>query len=150
MDEERARTLQTYLHEKIPISAFMQISVRLASADHVVLSAPLAPNINHEKTVFGGSAAAVATLSAWSLVHLRLPAAEVPAHLVIMANRMDYDRPITGAFEAEATLSEPAAWPPFMRTLARRRPARIVVRSVLRQDGAVAGRFEGSFVAIPA
>ena len=40
--------------------------------DTVVIEAPLAPNINHRKTVFGGSASALGILAAWSLVHLRL------------------------------------------------------------------------------
>ncbi|RYE53550.1 MAG: hypothetical protein EOP18_08925, partial [Rhizobiaceae bacterium] len=50
----------------------MQVRVVAASVERVTLSAPLAPNINHRATVFGGSASAVAILSAWSLLHLRL------------------------------------------------------------------------------
>jgi thioesterase domain-containing protein len=148
MDDERARTLENYLHEKIPISAFMQVSVSAASQASVVLSAPLAPNINHERTVFGGSAAAVATLAAWSLVHLRLSETEAAFHLVIMSNRIDYERPMTGRFEAEASFPDTARWPVFLRTLSARRRARIGVGSVLRCESAVAGHFEGQFVAI--
>lgn len=64
--------LQTYLHAHIPLSGAMQVSVVQAALEGVVLSAPLAPNINHRDTVFGGSASAVASLAAWSLLHTRL------------------------------------------------------------------------------
>jgi thioesterase domain-containing protein len=59
-----ARELQAYLHAHIPLSAAMQVSVDAVAADGVTLRAPLAPNINHRETVFGGSASAVAILAA--------------------------------------------------------------------------------------
>lgn len=70
--------LQQYLHEHIPLSRAMQVSVVRAAQEGVVLSAPLAPNINHQETVFGGSASALAILAAWSLVHVRLQASGPP------------------------------------------------------------------------
>ena len=48
--------LQTYLHQHIPLSQAMQVTVMEASLQQVVLTAPLVPNINHRETVFGGSA----------------------------------------------------------------------------------------------
>ena len=68
------QALQTYLHQHIPLSQAMDVTVVEASPHQVVLSAPLAPNINHRDTVFGGSASAVAILAAWSMLHLRLSA----------------------------------------------------------------------------
>jgi thioesterase domain-containing protein len=55
--------LERYLHQHIPLSEAMQVSVVEVHPEHVVLSAPLAPNINHRETVFGGSASAVAILA---------------------------------------------------------------------------------------
>ena len=48
----------------MPLSQAMQVTVVEASFQQVVLTAPLAPNINHRETVFGGSASAVAILAA--------------------------------------------------------------------------------------
>src|SRR3546814_6317524 len=42
--------LGEYLHRQIPLSAAMQVDVRSATAQSVVLSAPLAPNINHKRS----------------------------------------------------------------------------------------------------
>jgi thioesterase domain-containing protein len=61
--------LEEYLHGHIPLSRAMQVSVRELTDELVVLGAPLAPNMNHRSTVFGGSASALAILAAWSLLY---------------------------------------------------------------------------------
>lgn len=144
MDQER---LQRYLHEQIPLSAAMKVSVRSATRESVVLAAPLAPNINHKRTVFGGSASALGILAAWSLVHLRLVEEGCDCEVVIQSGEMDYDRPMGGSFTAASALADAAGWPMFVKTLMRKGRARIEVCSELREDDAMACRFRGRFVA---
>jgi thioesterase domain-containing protein len=139
--------LQAYLHEHIPLTQAMQISVLHATADGVTLSAPLAPNINHQETVFGGSASAVAILAAWALVHVRLRESGPDSRLVIQRNTITYERPMTSGFTARSSAPEPKQWDTFVRTLERRGRARILIRSVLECDGMRAGELEGEFVA---
>ncbi len=139
---------EQYLHTHIPLSATMQVSVVSVQEDSVVLSAPLAPNINHRETVFGGSASALAILAAWSLLHTRMLRAGIQSRLVIQRNTMRYELPIAGTFTAYASIMQPQAWQPFMRLLARRGKARISVASALVFDGKAAGHFEGEFVAL--
>ncbi len=143
-----AAELERYLHEHIPLSAAMQVSVSAVAADGIVLCAPLLPNINHRETVFGGSASALAILAAWSLVHLRLQAAGAASRLVIQRNRMEYTAPIQGAFCAHSFLTEPGRWEPFLGTLQRKGMARIRVGATLIFAEQEAGRFEGEFVAL--
>ncbi|MDZ7663152.1 YiiD C-terminal domain-containing protein [Thiohalophilus sp.] len=140
--------LEHYLHEHIPLSKAMAVSVVVANQDEVVLSAPLAPNINHRETVFGGSASALATLAAWSLLHLRLRADGFSSRLVIQRNTMDYDLPIDGSFTARASVEWVSDWSRFIRMLSRKGRARISVASVLEYNERVAGRFCGEFVAL--
>jgi thioesterase domain-containing protein len=102
--------LERYLHEHIPLSGAMAVSVISCTEQSVVLSAPLAPNINHRETVFGGSASAVAILAAWSLLHTRLRDADIEARLVIQSNSMNYELPIQGTFTATSLLEEPERW----------------------------------------
>jgi thioesterase domain-containing protein len=113
----------------------------------VRLGAPLAPNINHRDTVFGGSASAVAILAAWSLLHVRMHAQGVPGRLVIRRNTMQYLAPIRGAFTARSALSREADWPGFVRMLARRSIARIDVSADLDCAGLRVGTLAGEFVA---
>jgi thioesterase domain-containing protein len=141
--------LQQYLHRHIPLSAAMLVTVQAATAEAVVLAAPLAPNINHRATLFGGSASAIGLLACWSLLHLRLVAAGLPSRIVVRRHTMDYLQPVAGAFTVRATLSEPASWAPFAAQLARKGKARIAVGAELTEGGAIAGRLAGEFVALP-
>ncbi|MDE2600300.1 MAG: YiiD C-terminal domain-containing protein [Rhodocyclaceae bacterium] len=144
------QALEHYLHAHIPLSLAMQVHVEEVDTDHIVLSAPLAPNINHRETVFGGSASAVAILAAWSLLNTRLRSEGIATKLVIQRNTMSYEAPIAGSFTAISRLEAPEKWAPFMRTLLRHGKARIRVLAELHYAGQVAGRLEGEFVALGA
>ena len=140
--------LEKYLHEHIPLSAAMQVSVEVASPEGVTLGAPLSPNINHRDTVCGGSASALAILSAWSLLHIKLAAGGHETRLVIQRNTMSYERAILGRFTAHAHAPSPEQWKAFTRMLERKGRARISVSSTLRYEGQDVGHFEGEFVAL--
>jgi len=142
-----ALELQTYLHQHIPLSAAMAVTVAHASPHQVVLSAPLAPNINHRETVFGGSASAVAILAAWSMLHLRLSADGLGSRLVIQRNTMDYLVPIDGTFTAVAQAPSAEVWQPFTRMLQRKGLGRIAQTAELLYQGQAAGQLSGEFVA---
>lgn len=141
--------LAAYLHANIPLSVAMGVAVLEASPERVRLAAPLAPNINHRRTVFGGSAASLATLAAWGLLHLRLAALGFDGRLVIRRSAMNFEQPIGGDFEASAELPSPERWQRFVRAVARARPARIEMQATLQFEGARAGAFTGEFVAMP-
>jgi thioesterase domain-containing protein len=140
--------LEEYLHTHIPLSRAMSVAVVDIADDWVTLQAPLAPNINHRETVFGGSASALAILAAWSLLHTRLHRLGIHSRLVIQRNTMEYNLPIDGIFIAESKLTRPDAWDRFVRTLKRRGRARLAVDAVLKYDARVAGHFHGEFVAL--
>jgi thioesterase domain-containing protein len=144
----KAGDLEAYLHAHIPLSAAMQVGVVAVDAAGVSLRAPLAPNINHRDTVFGGSASALAILAAWSLLHTRMLAEGLAARLVIQSNTMDYLLPILGEFSARSALEQPEHWSRFTRTLARMGKARTRVNVVLESDARVVGRLTGEFVAL--
>ena len=140
--------LAHYIHEHIPLSKAMGVSVVAVEDDAIILQAPLEPNLNHRQTVFGGSASAVAILASWALLHVRLQAAGIADRLVIQHNTMEYQHPILGQFTARSMLERPDAWRQFTVMLARRGRARITVVAVLEHMGRVAGRFSGQFVAL--
>lgn len=144
------KMLEQYLHDHIPLSKSMQVSVVSVGEESVVLRAPLAPNINHRDTVFGGSASAVAILAAWSLLQTRLQSAGINSRLVIQSNTMDYHLPILGEFTARAFIEQPEAWQRFITMLRRKGKARISVSSVLEQGGQIVGSLKGEFVALGA
>lgn len=141
--------LAAFLHDRIPLSAAMAVEVRAAGPTGVELYAPLAPNRNHRDTGFGGSAATLAILAAWSALKVRMSAAGLRGRIVIRRNTMSYDRPITAGFSAEASPPEAEAWDRFAATLERGRTARVHVQATLRCEGLAVGEFDGEFAVLP-
>ena len=142
--------LEDYIHRQIPITAAMGVQVRMATVDRVELFAPLAPNINHRETVFGGSAAAIATLAAWTLVLVRMRAEGLTGRLVIASNSMEYQKPITADFHAVCEASDVSNWSGFVAGLNRKHRGRLDVTSRLLLLEDVVATFQGRFVAIGA
>ena len=123
------KELEAFLRGRIPLSAAMAVEVRAASPSAVVIFAPLAPNLNHRDTAFGGSVSAVAILAAWSVLYVRMQAEGLAGRIVIGRNSMSYDQPIAGDFTATAAAPDTAGWARFRATLARNRTARIRVNA---------------------
>jgi thioesterase domain-containing protein len=144
-----AAELERYLHERIPLSRAMAIQVRTAGAGGVQIYAPLAPNVNHRDTVFGGSASAVAMLAAWSALHVRMRAEGIDPRIVIRRNAMSYERPITAGFTATSAPPEHEAWTRLVATLARGRPARVRIGARLECAGQIVGELDGEFAVLP-
>lgn len=140
--------LELYIHQQIPITAAMGVGVIEATVDRVELSAPLAANINHRETVFGGSAAAIATLAAWTLVLVRMRAQQLGGRLVISRNSMEYQKPITDDFTAIATADDLNSWEKFVAGLERKGRGRVVAKSQLILNNVPVAAFEGQFVAM--
>lgn len=140
--------LQDYLHTHIPLSAAMQVEVFTATPEIIELHAPLAPNVNHRGTAFGGSIATLATLAGWSLLRVRLDGMDPLPHLVIRRNTMEFLHPIPGAFSARTHFPEEVDWPAFLTTLAQRGKARVQLVVEVISANTVAARLEGTFVAL--
>jgi len=142
--------IRAYLHEHIPLSDDMGVTVLAVDADGVRLGAPLGPNINHRQTVFGGSVATLATLAAWALVHFRLreEEPETSFRVVIRRSSIDYPAPLLGDFEAFAPAPVVEEWSRFRTTLRRRSKARLTVAASVTSGGVVGATFEGEFVAL--
>ena len=140
--------LEADLHANIPLTRAMQVRVLDIAADSVCLGAPLAANINHHGTVFGGSLATLATLAAWSLAQLKLRGAGIDCSLVVGAIHMDYLAPAEGDVCARSILAEPDKWAHVMETFARRGRARIPVMAEVEYAGRCVARFKGDFAAL--
>jgi thioesterase domain-containing protein len=108
----------------------------------------LTPNINHQSTVFGGSASAVAVLAAWALLHIRLRQAGLQSRLVIQQNTMIYEQPITNTFIASSCMGDESAWAKFQEMLKRKKRARISIKVTIQCRGEKVGEMNGDFVAL--
>jgi len=133
------------MYAHIPMVAQMQVKVAGFDAAGLRLTAPLAPNLNHERTAFGGSLASLMTLACWGYLWLRLED-HAKLHIVVNEAKIDYLKPVTGTLEALCPPPEVAVLERFRETFARRGKARIELKAEMQQSGAPAARYTGSFV----
>lgn len=136
-----------YLHRHIPLTAALGARVLDCGGERVRIAAPLAPNLNHRNTAFGGSLATLGILSGWTLLHFALRNAGIEARLVIQHSECEYLEPAAEEFVAESCLPA-ASWPRFLATLQRHRRARIRVESVIHAGAHEAVRGSGTYVAL--
>lgn len=148
MDIDRATldALEATLHHEIPLTRAMGVTVAGFDTAGLTLRAPLAPNLNHKHTAFGGSLATLATLAGWALLQLLLRE-HPPATVVIQESTVNYLHPVASGFEARCALPPPDALDRFRRTLERRGVARIGLDVLIPSGNEIAVRFHGQFVA---
>ncbi len=149
-DDSKKEKLERYLLENIPISAAMGVKVESASTQKIVLWAPLSNNINHKKTVFGGSLHAVATLACWSLLHVNLDSIGCDSHyqIVIASSQINYFAPIAEDFKANCTMAAPVEWDRFIKILLKKGKSRLNLTAKIYNNKLLCVDYFGTFVAI--
>ena len=143
---EGAVRLERYMHAHIPLAAQMQARVAAWDAEGLTLKAPLAPNINHERSAFGGSLASLMTLACWGYLWLQLEG-EPGMHIVVNEAELKYLKPVTGELVARCLTPAAAGLQAFLDALKRRGKARIKLTAEIRQGDELATFYTGSFVA---
>lgn len=142
------KALEEYIFENIPISLALGIKVNKVSLQEVILSAPIANNINHKKTVFGGSLQAVATLACWSLIYANLKELKNSYEIVISQSEINYRLPVTNDFTVQCLRPDSIAFEKFIKTLQRHGKARLSLTARITQENKLAVIYEGVFVAL--
>jgi thioesterase domain-containing protein len=140
-----AATLERKLHDEIPLSLEMGIRVAAYDGTSLKMTAPLAPNINHKSTAFGGSLYALAVQCSWGMTHLKLTEAALHKHIVIQESNIRYLLPVDHDMQATRKL-DGIAFKKFLRTLARHDRARIELDFIIKLHGRPAVEFSGRYV----
>ncbi|EAU53962.1 YiiD C-terminal domain-containing protein [Mariprofundus ferrooxydans] len=137
-----------YVHEHIPITTHLGAAIKSYDGNAIVISAPLDANINHRNSAFGGSLSAVAILSGWALLFIRMKELGLHTRLVIQSSAFEFTNPVTADFEAVCALPPAKVYDRFINTLQKRGRARITVDSELLCNGVSCGRHTGVYVAV--
>nr|BFE92289.1 hypothetical protein GCM10020185_28250 [Pseudomonas brassicacearum subsp. brassicacearum] len=91
-----SRYLESILHHDIPLTRDMGLKVLDWQARQLRLSLPLAANVNHKSTMFGGSLYCGAVLGGWGWLHLALREEGIEdGHIVIQEGQISYPLPVT-------------------------------------------------------
>lgn len=137
-----------YIHDHIPITFHLGVKVKAYDGRSVALSAPIAPNLNHRNTAFGGSLSALAILSGWALLHLKLKEQDMRSRLVIQKSSFEFSDPIDSDFEATCSMPSDELFEKFLRTLKKYKKARIQLKSRITSASGKVGLHEGTYVAV--
>lgn len=137
--------LESMLHENIPLARAINVTVTGYDGHALQLEAPLAPNINHKETAFGGSLYAIAVLCGWGLLHLKLAEAGLQRHIVIQESNIRYLRPVRDRLLAVCRAEQPAI-EKLLHALHRHGRARIALDAAVLADGSPAVEVSGRYV----
>lgn len=137
-------TLQGALHRLIPISKHMGIVAEHYDGNQLVLSAPLANNINHQQSAFGGSLFSLSALAGWGILQLKLTELGMTANTVIAGGDVSYDLPVFESLRCEINL--PDDYPTFKEKLVSTGKASILLTSNILVGTGSAMAFHGKYV----
>ena len=138
--------LQSVLHQEIPLTVAMGISVTHCSQKKVELRAPLKPNINHKCTAFGGSLYSVAALCGWGFVFHQMHLNKLNGHIVIQHSDVDYKLPVDGEIKAVCEIEDETTLARFLKTYRRKNLARIKLQVKILFSEKEAMLFSGHYV----
>lgn len=141
-----AETLQTFLHQFIPATALLGLTVNSIENGTVTLTLPHELNHNHKHTAFGGSIALGATSCGWAWVHAHFPEAE--GNIVIQHGETDYLRPAGGDLRFQNRPIDAEAWQQFQADFAATGKGKIRLVVEVWSEDKLAALFRGTFVAI--
>lgn len=102
---ERLARLQAFARAHIPVAEAMRIELTGYRDGELTVRAPLAANINHHGTGFGGSQYALAAVAGWALLKLTLEDAGLHGDAVIHSAEVTYERPVNTDLRLTARLT---------------------------------------------
>ena len=102
-----------YIQKNIPITKELGVSISKYTGDVLVIDAPLAANINHKNSAFGGSLSSIAILSAWALLFVKQKELKLDVTLVIQESKFSFLFPVLKDFQALAYTPKKKILPNF-------------------------------------
>ena len=138
--------LRDILRTEMPVTQHLGIETTGYRAGVIVLRAPLAANVNHKGTAFGGSLNAIATLACWSSLWLVLRESGTPGEIVIQDSTIRYLRPVAQDFSSRSGPIEAAALERLIAAVRKRGRGRIALTSEVFDPDGVAVNFSGRYV----
>jgi thioesterase domain-containing protein len=125
---DRARSdLQAKINRTIPLSEAMGYRITELDTRHIVVTAPLAPNINIHGSGFAGSIYALGILTAWGLCAHLIANAGINADLVVVEATIRYRAPVRGNILCRCEIADEVA-SAFISELSRKGRSQVVLQ----------------------
>ena len=137
-------SLQQAYHRLIPISEHMGIRVVSYDGECLRVTAPLANNINHQQSAFGGSLFSLVALAGWGILQLKTAELGLDCNTVIAGGEVGYHLPVFTELVCECRL--PSSYSDFASRLTNTGKASILLDTGILLDDASAMTFSGKYV----
>lgn len=139
-------TLVEYLKQHVPLTCHIDIQAGQQDGSCFELHAPLTPNLNDKQTAFGGTLAALCTLSGWCAVSSLCRDSGAKVDIAVLESHIRYRLPVTSdPIVARACLPEQEAQAAFLETLLDRGSARLEIRAQVNSGDKAAVCFTGVY-----
>jgi thioesterase domain-containing protein len=144
LPEASIEALQQAYQTLIPISQHMGIQAVSYDGQCLRVTAPLANNINHQQSAFGGSLFSLVALAGWGLLQLKITELGLDCTTVIAGGEVGYQVPVVAELVCDCRL--PAAYEDFASRLLQTGKASILLDTGIMQGDASAMTFSGRYV----
>jgi thioesterase domain-containing protein len=142
-----ASWLRPLILDHIPLARAMSLDITKLTDEHVVLHAPLAPNINDKGCAFGGSIGALLTLAGWGLLTASMQRTAIKCEIYIQDSTLKYLKPAWQALDAHARIVS-SELDSFVAQFRAKGRARIEVLSELYSGDVRAATMQARYVAL--
>lgn len=139
-----AAELEATIHQLIPLSVAMGVRVVRFEDDVLTLDAPLAPNINHQMSAFGGSLSALSALAGWGMVQLQIGKMHIIGNTVVGRSEAVFLRPVLKHLTCRCRL--PNDFAVFQQKLLTRGKSSVLLTTEMIEDGDVTMTTSSQFV----
>jgi len=141
------QALVAEMRETIPLTRSLALDGLRYDGSELILTLPLAPNVNDKGCAFGGSMSCLTTLTGWGLLRLGLGEQQQPADLYIQDQQTQFLAPAWEQMYARCSWSE-AEKAEFLANFKRRGKARASVRISCTSDDIEVCTMQARFVAL--
>ena len=124
----------------------MGITVSEYDGNTLTIKAPLANNINHQQSAFGGSLFSLAALAGWGILQLKLSEMNLTGNTVIAGGDVEYSAPVFEELICKCSL--PDEYNGFATRLRDTGKASLRLKSNILTGHEKAMAFEGEYVVI--
>ena len=139
-----AAELEATIHQLIPLSVAMGVTVASFEEDLLTLEAPLTPNINHQMSAFGGSLSALSALAGWGMVQLQIGKMHIVGNTVVGSSEAVFLRPVLKHLTCRCRL--PNDFAVFQQKLLARGKSSVLLTTEMIEDGEITMTTSSQFV----
>jgi len=139
--------LQNKLHNEIPLTKLMNLTIDSYTNKELVTHAPLDININDKGTAFGGSLSTITIISSWSLCWLISQELGFDSkNIVVIKNENNYLKPVTKNIVCHTTKPTKEEIEILKQKLEKKGSASLKIKSQIIENGEVCVEFDGVYV----